>query len=260
MYSARPAAVAALTLALLTLLAGDVSPVRAAHPEASAVLPDLGMVAPDDFSVQMRPRGGRWLRFDAIVVNAGRGPFEVYGSDSGATVTQRIQDGFGGWAEHPSTATMFYDGDGHGHWHVKELQEWTIASVTAPAKRLSSGAKTGFCFWDNYDYSTTNGAAYYHPDRTSACDLVEATGRIPMGLSVGWGDEYPSTIAGQYIDITDLPYGEYIVTVRADQRLDFVESNDSNNAACARIRISRSGVTVREQESDLQGSSATCAP
>ena len=249
----------ALALALVGLPAGDVSPARASHPEAAA-LPDLGMVAPRDFSIERRPRGGRWLRFDAIVVNAGVGAFDVYGSSSGATVTQRIQDGAGGWAEHQTTATMFFAGDGHSHWHVRDLQKWTIASVTAPADALSRGAKSGFCFWDNYDYSTTNGPAVYHPNTTDACNLVEETGRIPMGMSVGWGDEYPSTLADQYIDISRLANGDYIVTVVADQRLDFVESDDGNNEACARIRISKSSVTILEQDTDLDGTPASCLP
>lgn len=65
-----------------------------------------------------------------------------------------------------------------------------------------------------------------------------------MGLSVGWGDEYPSTIAFQYIDITGLPNGDYLVSLEADTANHFVEANDDNNGGWAVIRITRKGVTV----------------
>ena len=233
-----------------------------AQHSTSAFLPDLGMLAPKDFSVEKRPRGGRWLRFDAVVVNVGQWPFDVVGTNNGSTVTQRIADSSvpGGWAHHPTNATMFYDGDGHRHWHVRDLQEWTLVHATADpnaeASVLRSGAKSGFCFWDNYPYPGTGSKAYLG---TAECQM-RPDGSIPMGLSVGWGDEYPSTIAGQYIDITGLALGDYIVTLRADQRTEFVESSESNNSACARIRISRSGVTVLEQDTDVDGSPASCAP
>ena len=224
----------------------------------SALLPDLGMLAPRDFSIEKRPKGGRWLRFDAVVVNVGQGPFDVVGTDNGRTVTQRVRDSSApsGWAEHPTSATMFFDGDGHRHWHVFELQEWTLTHARADSDILGWGAKSGFCFWDNYAYPGTAPKTYLG---TAECHARQ-DGSIPMGLSVGWGDEYPSTIAGQYIDITGRALGDYIVTVVADQRLEFVELSENNNSACARIRISRSGVRVLEHDTDVDGSPASCLP
>jgi hypothetical protein len=67
---------------------------------------------------------------------------------------------------------------------------------------------------------------------------------VRMGLSVGWGDMYPARIVDQYINITGLPAGEYTVTATADWADWFVESNNTNNSTTARIRISKSGVTV----------------
>ena len=239
---------------------GETVAVRAAH-SGSAVLPDLGMLPPRDFSIDRRPRGGRLLRFDTIVVNVGAGAFDVFGYDGGNgdgtyDVTQRIEDpaAAGGWAEEPSAATMFFDGDGHRHWHVWQFQEWTITNATANAPVLSRGAKTGFCFWDNYDNSTTNGPALY--SGSTSCHL--SAGRIPMGLAPGWGDEYPSNIAGQYIDISQLGYGTYVVTVVADQRGEFIEASDVNNRACARIQINNRGARVLASGTELNGTFGAC--
>lgn len=232
-------------LALLQLLVAG--PAVAAHPEAS-VLPDLVMLPPKDFSIQKRPKGVRWLRFDTVIANVGPGAFEAYGSqhpDDPAgrlRVVQRIQGGPAGpaWSDHPTNAVMSYAGDGHDHWHVLNLQEWTLTN--ARAEVLRRGAKTGFCFWDNYRYGST-GSAFYHPSTTSACE-DRGDGVVPMGLSVGWGDEYPSTIAFQYIDISGLPNGEYVLTVVADAESAFVEADETNNSASVRIRIDKRGVSV----------------
>jgi hypothetical protein len=249
----RRIAACTLSLAVLgTTLVASVPPVRADHT-SDENLPDLVMLAPNDFVIQQRPRGGRWLRFSTVIVNLGPGVFQVYGADSdGASVgdvlpvVQQIQEPTGGFSTHASTATMFYSGDGHDHWHVRDLQEWTLQNSNAQV--LARGAKTGFCFWDNYNYGATT-LVYYHPSTTDACEIAPS-GRVPMGLSVGWGDMYPSNIAFQYIDISGLPNGVYKVTVAADPPLAeggrFIEANEGNNSSWARIQITRKTVTVLE--------------
>ncbi|MEP7081963.1 MAG: lysyl oxidase family protein [Chloroflexota bacterium] len=235
-------------------------PVAQATHADPAALPDLQMAPPTDFSIERRPHGVRWLRFETTVVNRGTGAFEVYGFNTGAdadgtadglydyAVTQRIQDSStSGWADHPTAATMFFQGDGHNHWHVEGLQLWQLSfsrTIDQPSDVLRTGRKIGFCFWDNYRLPGA-GSAVYHPSTTSAC-VKTATNIVPMGLSVGWGDTYPATIAFQYVDITGLPYGDYWLTVTADPDGEFVEANESNNTTQVQIRISRKGVTVLE--------------
>lgn len=223
-------------------------PVAANHPDTS-LLPDLVMLAPKDFSVEKRPKGKRWLRFDTVIANVGPGRFEVYGfqhpDDPAGTlrVVQRIEGGAGspGWSDHPTAASMTFAGDGHNHWHVIGLQSWILTNDRN--ERLGVGAKTGFCFWDNFRYGSS-APAFYLPSSTSACEQ-RADDTVPMGLSVGWGDEYPSSIAFQYIDISGLPYGEYTVQVQADAGGAFVEADEAaNNWAWARISMTRRGVSV----------------
>ena len=249
----RRIAVGAISLAVLGATLTTTAPSAQAAHSSFAILPDLVMLPPTDFMIQQRPRGVRWLRFSTVIVNLGPGAFQAYGSDAdGASigdvlsVVQEIQEPGGGFSEHPTTASMFYSGDGHDHWHVRDLQEWTLQNQNAQV--LARGAKTGFCFWDNYDYAATT-KAYYHPTTTDACEIAP-DGTVPMGLSVRWGDRYPSNIAFQYIDISGLPNGEYKVTVAADPPLAeggrFIEANEGNNTSWARIRIAKKTVTVLE--------------
>lgn len=242
-------------LAMVMTATALVAPPATAALDGTERLPDLGMLAPKDFSIQSRPRGVRWLRFDSVIVNVGPGVFEAEGrgpvvGDTIGDVVQLVETATGGRTEVATPATMFFAGDGHNHWHVRELQEFTIARVGQPGDVLKRGAKTGFCFWDNYRYGST-ASARYHPSTTSACEMTGA-GTVPMGLSVGWGDEYPSSIAFQYIDISGLPNGDYIVTVTADYHGEFVEANEGNNRAWATIRISRKSISVLATGTDLE--------
>ena len=238
-------------LMLIGILTGMAPASVIALEPAPSGLPDIGMLPPTDFSIQNRPRGVRLLRFDTVVVNTGPGVFEVIGRDDPLDQTNKLRvsqlvQSESGVVAHETGAVMSYSGDGHNHWHVENLQHWTIVNANdAAARVLASGAKTGFCFWDNYRFGSVH-PAYYYPgsDRTSACEMT-ADG-VPMGLSVGWGDEYPSTIAYQYIDITGLPNGDYTVSVQADPENWFLEhtADDLNNVSWTRIRITRKGVEV----------------
>jgi hypothetical protein len=153
-------------------------------------------------------------------------------------VRQRLQDTSGALTDFETAAEMFYSGDGHNHWHVSDLQSWVLAFEATPNDAVATGAKRGFCFWDNVDLLDQQ--AYYNGSRE--CHLDSATATVPMGLSVGWGDRYPWQIAHQYIDISRLPYGNYCLTLTADPNRDFIEEDVFNNTARTLISI-RSGRT-----------------
>lgn len=232
--------------------------VKAADPQP--LLPDLGMAPLEDFKVERRGTGVTWLRFSTIIVNVGDGPFEVYGypaagdsTERRSDVEQRIFNADGSHSDTQTPAYMFWSGDGHNHWHVFGFQRWELANVNTPADVLATGKKTGFCFWDNYLYGSSHGA-WYHPSVTDACDPTTV---VSMGLSTGWGDEYPAGLTDQYIDISGLPQGEYLLTVTADPLGEFIETDATNNVVRALIRIDRNSVEVIGQEGYVQPLSST---
>ncbi len=209
------------------------------------LLPDLTMLQPNEFRLELLSGGVRRLRFSTYIVNLGPGRFDVIGSDPDPAdstkltrVTQRLEQS-GGWVTQPTPATMFYSGDGHDHWHVFGLQDFKLAFQATPSERIATGVKTGFCFWDNVNLS---GAPRFY---TGATECHQQTnGTVPMGLSVNWGDKYPWSIGFQYIDVSQLPYGNYCLTLTADPRGEFIEASTANNSTQTLISIQPDGVTV----------------
>lgn len=216
-----------------------------AEHSASAVLPDLAMLQPNEFRLELKSGGVRLLRFSTSIVNLGPGRFDVYGSEPDPAdsnkltkVSQRLQQD-GAWVEHPTAATMFYSGDGHNHFHVFGLQDWKLAFQATPNDTIATAAKTGFCFWDNVNLSN---APRYYTGATECHQQLDGT--VPMGLSVDWGDKYPWNIAFQYIDVSSFPYGNYCLTLIADPRTEFIEATTDNNSVRTLIAIQPDGVTV----------------
>jgi hypothetical protein len=147
-----------------------------------------------------------------------------------------------GWFEYPTC---------HGHPHFKEYADyrlWTVDGYTnwqelrnAPANRgalardllsarpdvaaqMVAGRKFGFCAIDVIQYSTTN------PPKYTSCFENQ-------GISVGWADLYGYRLDGQWIDITNLPGGTYILETEVNAEHFFTEANYSNNSATAVVKI-----------------------
>ncbi len=214
-------------------------------------VPDLGMAPLTDFQIDTTTvTGKRLLRFTAEIVNVGTGPFELRGRRSATTdtemsVRQRIINADGTRSMLPTGASMVYAGDGHDHWHVKDLERYTIHPVDSDTE-LGRGAKAGFCFSDNAAYRLTLPRA---PQSSAyqSCGGPDSL-RVTMGLSVGWGDVYGWYLAWQWIDVSGLAPGDYIVRARADPQAMFTEANTSNNTTWTKVRIAATNaVTVLEQ-------------
>jgi lysyl oxidase len=237
------ALIVGVALALLLVVMMQASP-RPAYA-ASDRLPDLRMARLQNLQIETS-NGRKLLRFDSIIVNVGAGPFEARGSrpDTNTAqmrVTQRIFDDAGGHRNVATPAKMYYSGDGHNHWHVRDLQQYELIRVYNGVK-VRTGAKHGFCFYDNYNFGSTRDRFY---TRDSGACGERSDLRVKMGLSRGWGDIYRSRLPDQYIDITGLPPGKYRMRATADAANWFSESNNTNNFTWVDIKISGNSVSVK---------------
>lgn len=50
-----------------------------------------------------------------------------------------------------------------------------------------------------------------------------------QGISVGWADTYGIKLPGQWIDVTNVPDGDYILEVETNPEHSFQEKSYSNN-------------------------------
>jgi hypothetical protein len=238
----RPAALILVTVAVAAVLALGRPPAAGA---AADRLPDLRMARLHDLSIDTATRPGRrLLRFTTIIVNVGAGPFETIGrrpdtSTPLLTVRQRIFTTAGSSRDVNTPAVMFWAGDGHDHWHVRDVEAYRLSRLDN-GRRVGTGAKHGFCYFDNTPYRLwlpgAPSASVYGGCGTAG-DL-----RVTTGISVGWGDIYPAGIAFQWIDITGLKSGRYRLRATADPANWFAETNDTNNSTWVDLRLTSSGI------------------
>jgi Lysyl oxidase len=233
----RTAAIrASASVALVVLAAVPASAAAADRP------PDLGMARLGD--IKLEKSGGRkLLRYTTIIVNVGRGPLEARGrrsstSEAEMSVSQRIYSDTGSFRDVATPARMFFAGDGHTHWHVRDLESSELIRLDN-GRKVGTSAKRGFCFFDNVRHRPSLAGAPQNPVYThcgGSSDLA-----VTMGISIGWGDAYYWNLPDQYIDITGLGAGRYRLQVTADAHNYFLESNGSNNATWVDLQLKGNG-------------------
>ena len=123
----------------------------------------------------------RLLRFDTVLVNMGDGDL-VVGSRSDP------DNPYADWfVYHPC----------HGHYHIRDFSVYEIYRLDG-VTLVTKGTKQGFCFEDSFKYG---------PNKSNGYDCSN------QGITSGWGDWYYKQLVGQWIDITGVPEGDYIVRV-----------------------------------------------
>ena len=228
---------------ILGLLNGvvPVAPVSA----ASDKLPDLRVARVTDFTIQRTSSGRRLLRFSGMMVNVGRGPFEVRSRRASTKkpwiVEQVIYRTGGGSRRVRTTATMKYAGDGHDHWHVRKMLSFHLWST----KGTEHAAKIGFCFFDTNRHDGSLPGAPKSRKYTELGCGHRGSLHTKTGISVGWADLYPRNFAYQWIDITGVPGGTYTVRGAVDLYGRFLESSETNNCTWSTISFKSSGSKVK---------------
>ncbi|MFZ5553318.1 MAG: lysyl oxidase family protein [Bacteroidota bacterium] len=119
---------------------------------------------------------------------------------------------------------QFTNGNCHGHWHYEGYAEYILYKTTG--QPLPIGFKNGFCV---LDLECSGGGTYQY-------------GCGNMGISSGCGDIYSAGLDCQWIDITDVDPGDYILAVKVnwDQSPDALgryETDYVNNWAQVCITI-----------------------
>ncbi len=122
----------------------------------------------------------------------------------------------------PATNPRYSYAPCHGHYHFAGFARYRLLSTGGQVVR--TGQKVGFCLedlsrWDR----TSNPAARY------SCDY--------QGIQAGWSDIYASQISGQWIDITGLAPGTYVLEATVDPTNVLPETDETNNSATRNVTI-----------------------
>jgi hypothetical protein len=76
------------------------------------------------------------------------------------TVRQRIYDVAGAARDVSTPTVMFWAGDGHRHWHVRDAEGYELRHLDN-GRQVGTGAKHGFCYYDNTRYRLTATADWF---------------------------------------------------------------------------------------------------
>lgn len=128
----------------------------------------------------------------------------------------------------------------HAHYHsMEDFVHYNLINETTGMK-VAEGHKASFCLEDS------RCARYYIPRYSCGLGI--------QGISVNCGDLYGSYLDCQWIDVTGVPEGEYVLQLTANPNRLAVESDYLNNQANCRIQITGStSLTLRVVKCWLSG-------
>ncbi|MDQ1713723.1 MAG: hypothetical protein QOE45_3173 [Frankiaceae bacterium] len=201
----------------------------------------------------------RCLRFDTIVANFGTGPFEIRTDASTAAgaraVAQRVYRSDGSYSD--VRAGTFELDPAHAHFHITQFAVAALWRSTAGGVRLGrspvrTGDKAGFCLEDVQHRGGNAEAAYTWP---VACYPVPGPGGSltqVQGISVGWSDVYDIAVPHQYVEISGVADGYYLLQVTVDPGHRVRERTTRDNVVWQRVRLCGNAV-------DLVGRTSACA-
>ena len=220
----------------------------------SLLLPDL-VSCQHDYSVAevvVAPDGTELhaLRFAGFVTNLGDGPLDLKGNpqladDADLTshdVWQRALTGGGDWVNQTKPPIKFERVDGHGHFHLKGIVEYSLWDTSGTVE-IRSGAKVGFCLLDvaeRPDLHPNPGPQRYRlwdPDNHFCQSGRPGATNLHMGISEGWQDIYSFAAPFQWIDVSNVRPGYYRVGQRVDPDNIIVESDETNNGLALSQRL-----------------------
>jgi hypothetical protein len=233
---------------LLTLCAAALAAAVPGRTEGPARLPDLDQEVPNELVVTLagtRQRPVYRLGFRSAVRNIGDGPLLISGRRANADAATMIADQIVERAGAPSTVVpavghlRYVISRDHRHWHLLRFDRYQLRPAGKTTAASVGDRKTGFCLGDRYPVLDRNVPGM--PERpfiTGRCGLgAPRLQSIQEGISVGYGDDYSANLEGQYLRLTGLPSGRYVLVHRVNGARRLQELRYDNNASSLLLRL-----------------------
>ena len=224
------------------------------------------------------------LRFDQIFANVGDGPLELRfsvptGTFPGAvTAVQRryFSDPNAAPLDDAVGAVEFHEV--HGHYHFASFGISRLWSVDASKNKVKvlrehkqtrmfenavvrNGRKVSFCLADiEIDFwgAKGDGARKYNaPDCLFPSTSEGGNDQFVQGITNGWADVYDWYLPDQYMEVTGVPDGTYLLETTADPDNLLREKDETNN--CGGVFLRLSGVATATPSVELLGAATKCA-
>ena len=183
----------------------------------------------------------RCLRYDTAAANRGTGPLEIaYRVEPPETnAYQVVHNQDGSTTDRFAVASEFHPT--HAHFHFQSFYVtslWKYAGGKRVGRKpVASGNKSGFCPED----SGEDEAPGPQSESTYGCltgyRMGPAGPEQVVGISAGWYDTYRVHLPDQYLEITDVPDGLYLLEVELDPDDNVLESNERDNKVCVLVRL-----------------------
>jgi Lysyl oxidase len=129
----------------------------------------------------------------------------------------------------PNMGQLIYeeypDSLSHRHWHYKAFVRYQLRATSAGLPIVRPDNKAGFCLAD----------PMYAPDFCGS--LKPDALSVDEGLGPDTTDYYNPNLEGQYIDVTDVPPGDYWLLHWVNSGKEICESDYANNAAAVKIAL-----------------------
>jgi hypothetical protein len=117
----------------------------------------------------------------------------------------------------PASFPNLYEwGNCHGHWHFSGFADFELRTPSGDV--VVTGRKQSYCAEDSYRFHSGPRVNCF---ATTDCET--------QGLSVGWVDVYGPDLDCQFLDITGIPSGQYVIRQCTNQLRTFQELSFENN-------------------------------
>lgn len=240
---------------------------------------------PSCYQTEVQEEGARLcLRFDQNFGNRGEGPIDLrfqvpHGqTPPSAAAYQRIYSSNGGFQDRLAGQVEFHAA--HGHYHFKSFGLSSLWRVDSAGRALDSrpvrqgsgqrafgaqltrtGRKVSFCMADIdivfWGQKGDGPRTYNAPDCLAPASSDAVYDYFVQGITSGWMDIYDWYLPDQYIEVSGLPDGIYLLQTEADPDRLLTESDRHNN--CGGVFISLSNMATAAPAGRILGQARSCA-
>ena len=224
-----------------SLLAGAAMP-GAASALVGPLVPDLAQGIPQNLSVAKV--GERYhLQFGAQISNVGKGPVVVAGHGAegqSAVKAEHVAVNSDGTTQtFPNAGTLHFAGK-PPRWGFVDFERFELLRAGREAV-LRSDHISGTCIRDEFTVDPpVSGAAALPVESNEDCLTPgQPAGDVFQTLSVGWGFSQPSGTQGQFIDLTGMQPGNYVLRSTVNEERTLFEGNYTNNVATVFFALRR---------------------